>query len=97
MRCEISPQAVADLQEIGDYIARDNPQRAASFVAELLAHTQRVAERPEAYPARLEFTPGLRSCVHQRYVIFFTTSPGQVRIQRIIHGSRDITEDSFDS
>ena len=55
MFCELSPQAVANLQEIGDYIARDNPQRAASFVAELLARTQRVAERPEAYPARLEF------------------------------------------
>jgi len=28
---------VIDLREIGDYIARDNPQRAASFVADLLA------------------------------------------------------------
>jgi toxin ParE1/3/4 len=35
MRFELSPQAVADLQEIGDYIARDNPQRAASFASEL--------------------------------------------------------------
>lgn len=50
MRCELSPQVVADLREIGDYIARDNPQRAASFAGELLAHSQRIAERPEAYP-----------------------------------------------
>jgi plasmid stabilization system protein ParE len=35
MRCELSPQTAADLQEINDYIARDNPQRAASFVAAL--------------------------------------------------------------
>ena len=95
MRCEFSPQAVADVQAIGDYIARDSPQRAASFVAELLAHIQRIAERPEAYPARSELSEGLRSCVHQRYVIFFTTSPVRVRIERIIHGSRDITDESF--
>jgi toxin ParE1/3/4 len=95
MRCEISPQAVADLQEIGDYIARDNPQRAASFVGELLAHSQRIAENPEAYPTRPELSEGLRSCAHQRYVIFFTASPERVRIERIIHGSRDITDESF--
>jgi toxin ParE1/3/4 len=96
MRCELSPQAVADLQEIGDYIARDNPQRAASFLAELLAHSQRIADHPEAYPARPELAEGLRSCVHQRYVIFFTPSPELLRIERIIHGSRDITDESFD-
>lgn len=96
MRCELSPQAVADLQEIGDYIARDNPQRAASFVAELLAHSQRLADHPEAYPARPDLGEGLRSCVHQRYVIFFSVIPKLVRIERILHGSRDITYESFD-
>jgi len=33
MLCERSPQAVANPQVIVDNIARDNPQRAASFVA----------------------------------------------------------------
>ena len=96
MRCELSPQAEIDLREIGDSIARDNPQRAASFVGELLAHSQRIAEQPEAYPARPEQCEGLRSCAHQRYVIFSSASPERVRIERIIHSSRDITEDSFD-
>ncbi|MFG6660984.1 type II toxin-antitoxin system RelE/ParE family toxin [Sulfitobacter sp. 915] len=31
----ILPAARADLIDIGDYIARDNPPRAASFVAEI--------------------------------------------------------------
>ena len=92
----LSPQAIDDLQEIGDYIARDNPQRAASFVGELLAHSQRVAEHPETYPARPELSEGLRFCAHQRCVNFFTASPERVRIERIIYGSRDFTEDSFD-
>ena len=95
MRCELSPQAVADLQEIGDFIATDNPQRAASFIAELLAHCQKLADHPQAYPARAELGEGLRSCVHQRYVIFFSVMPELVRIERVLHGSRDISDESF--
>jgi toxin ParE1/3/4 len=95
MRCELSPQAITDLQEICDYTARDNPKRAASFVTELLTHSQRIAERPKDYPARPELIECLRSCVHQPYVMFFTVSPERVRIERIIHGSRCITNDSF--
>jgi plasmid stabilization system protein ParE len=96
MRCELSPQAEIDLREIGDYIARDNPQRAASFTSELLAHSQRLAEHPVAHPARPELSEGLRSCAHKRYVICFSASPERVRIERIIDGSRDITDESFD-
>ncbi len=96
MRCELSPKAVADHKEIGDYIARDNPQRAASFARELLTHIQVITEQQEAYSARPEVSEGLRSCVHQRYVIFFTASPERVRVKRVIHGSRDITDESFD-
>ena len=66
MRCELSPEAIAVLQVIGDYIARDNPQRAARFVAKLLAHTQWIAERPVAYPVRTEFREDLSLCVFQK-------------------------------
>ena len=48
-----------------------------------------------AYPARPELGEGLRACIHQRYVIFFSASPELVRIERIIHGSRDITDENF--
>jgi len=32
MQCILSPLAEFDLEEIGDYIARDNPGRAVSFI-----------------------------------------------------------------
>lgn len=50
MRCEIFPRAEVDLREIGDYIARDNPQRAENFIDELLTHSQQIARMPTAYP-----------------------------------------------
>lgn len=97
MRCEISPLAEADLNEIGDYIARDNPKRAISFIDELVSHCRKIAQMPLAYPARDELTLGLRTCSHQRYVIFFTIAVDVVRIERILHGSRDIMGETFES
>ena len=64
MLCELSPQAEIDLREIGDFIARNNPQRAASFVGELLAHSQRIAEHPDAYPARPELSSAPRHLLY---------------------------------
>lgn len=37
MQLLITPLAAYDLEEIGDFIAQDNPVRAGSFVAELCA------------------------------------------------------------
>ncbi|MBR8835101.1 MAG: type II toxin-antitoxin system RelE/ParE family toxin [Stigonema ocellatum SAG 48.90 = DSM 106950] len=48
MQLSFSPQAALDLEEIGDYIARDNRERALSFLAEIEAHCYRVAEMPNA-------------------------------------------------
>lgn len=59
-RLLLSPRAAADLEEIAEYIARDNPRRAATFVAELEAKCRAVAETPEFYPARPDLAPGLR-------------------------------------
>lgn len=64
----LSPRAVADLEEIADYIARDNPARAASFIAELAAKCRIIAETPELHPARADLAPNLRMAVHGRYL-----------------------------
>ncbi|HLB96213.1 MAG TPA: type II toxin-antitoxin system RelE/ParE family toxin, partial [Acetobacteraceae bacterium] len=68
-RLLLSPRAAADLEEIADYIARDNPIRAANFVAELEAKCRAVAASPELDPARADLVPGLRMAVHGRYLV----------------------------
>jgi toxin ParE1/3/4 len=57
-RLELSPLVASDMEEIADYIGRDDPIRAASFVAELEAKCRAVAEAPERYPARPDLVPG---------------------------------------
>ncbi len=79
-----------DLAEITDFIARDNRGRAYQFEEELLEHAQKVARAPFAYVERADLGPGLRSCAHGAYVIFFTINAEAVRIERILHGARDL-------
>ena len=91
MRLSFSPKAALDLEEIGDYIARDNPLRALSFIAELEAQCRRVAEMPAAFPKREDIAPGLQMAVHGNYLILFRVQSDSVRIERIVHGARRLS------
>jgi toxin ParE1/3/4 len=59
VRCELSPLAEADLLEIGDYIAQDNPRRAESFVDELVEQAEKITRMPSGYTVREDLAPGL--------------------------------------
>ena len=65
-RLVILPAAQADLVEIGDLIAQDNPARALTFLAEIEAKMLQAAERPESFPTRDDVHEGLRSARHGR-------------------------------
>jgi toxin ParE1/3/4 len=89
-RLEFSPEAEADLLDIAVYIARDNPQRAHGLVDELERRCADLLGFPESGRARSELVPNLRSKPHGQYIIFYTPDAGAVRIERILHGARDI-------
>jgi toxin ParE1/3/4 len=86
----MSRRAEMDLAEITNFIALDNPARAFEFEEELLEHARRIECAPLAYAKRADLGDGLRSCVHGAYVIFFRLDDQGVRIERILHGSRDL-------
>lgn len=87
----LAPRAEQDLEEIGDYIAVDNPSRARSFVQEIRARFPKIADTPLAYPRRPELGDAIRACLHGRYAIFFKieSSNDSIVILRILHGARD--------
>lgn len=89
-RLVILPAARADLIEIGDFIAQDNPGRALSFLAEIEAKMRQAADRPESFPVRDDVREGLRSARHGRYLIFFLDAGAEVQIVRVLHGARDL-------
>jgi toxin ParE1/3/4 len=90
MRVTVSPLAEQDLESIGEYIAQDNPGRAANFLAELRTQCVKIAKAPQAYRARSELAEGLRSCAHGNYVIFFVATKAHLTIVRVLHGAMDI-------
>ncbi|MFN2568962.1 MAG: type II toxin-antitoxin system RelE/ParE family toxin, partial [Candidatus Dormibacteria bacterium] len=71
MRVELSPTAKADLLEVVDYIARDNPERAGCFVDELESQCDRLEALPGIGTPRPDVLEGLLSIPYQRYVLFY--------------------------
>ena len=91
-RLLFSPRAAADLEEIAAYIARDNPVRAASFIAELESTCRSVAAAPELHPIRIALAAEIRVAVHGRYLVLYRElkDDNAVRIERVLHGARNI-------
>ena len=85
-----SPQSRQDLLAIGDYIAQDSRAQARRFVLKLMEQCQRIGNAPLAYPGREDLVPGLRMASLGAYVIFFRVLGDQVRIERVLHGARDL-------
>ncbi len=83
--------AERDLEEIGDFIAGENPVRAVTFVREIRARCEKIALAPRAAPLQEQLLPGVRMVPYGNYLIFYRVIESSVRIERILHGARNIT------
>ncbi len=84
--------AIGDLREIASYIARDNPERAESFVDEIEAACQVWADVPLAGSDRSDIDVGLRSFPHGNYVIFYRPRTDGISVVHVIHSKRDVKQ-----
>jgi toxin ParE1/3/4 len=90
MIVELAAEAERDLEGIGDWIARDNPERAASFVSELLTACLGLAEFPERFPLVPRYAErGIRHRVHGNYLIFYRIQDDKVAVMHVLHGAMD--------
>ena len=81
-----------DLQDIADYIARDNPETAVGFARQLVNKVNQIAEQPFIFPIKEELGINLRSALHGHYHIIFEIDGDNVIIFRILHGARNIPD-----
>jgi toxin ParE1/3/4 len=97
MRCIFSERAARDLEEIGNYIARDNPQRALSYVQARRARCRKIAGMPGAprIVDRIGDLP-VRKVLLGRCRIYYAWLHEQdvIVILHILHGAR--SEPEFD-
>ena len=92
MRIRVAPQARADLDEIWLYIARESGShaiatRVVGAIAEKFGQFSRFPNIGKSLSSELR--PNIRSFPVNSYVIFYSVRPGEIRILRIIHASRD--------
>lgn len=92
MKFRISQQAAREIRGIGEYIARDNPERANSFIDELHGRVREIAERPLSFPPRPDLAPELRCALHRPYLILFRINDDAVEFVHVIHGARDVAQ-----
>lgn len=80
-------KALENLDQIGAYIAQDNPTRASSFVGEIKEKIELLATFPAlGRPGRV---PGTRELVvHENYVVPYRVKDDSVQIIRVQHVAR---------
>lgn len=89
-RVEFSHRAREDIAEISEYIAGSNPQRAFSFVDELLEAGEARGRFPMSGRRRPDLGDDLFTFPYGRYLIVYSVEPERVLIRRILHGARDL-------
>ncbi|CAN7760164.1 type II toxin-antitoxin system RelE/ParE family toxin [Cupriavidus necator] len=89
----LTPLAEAELEAIADYIARDNPRRALSFVQELRDRCLSLADMPLAFPLVPRYEDrGVRHRVHGNYQIFYRVvgdPPVRIDVLHVLHSARN--------
>jgi toxin ParE1/3/4 len=95
MRAHFTRQAEIDLEEVGDYIALDNPRRAVSFIREIRQHCEKIADGPRHYVARPDLGDPIRICAHGNYLIVFEPFDDGALILRVHPARLPVTAGSL--
>lgn len=95
-RVVLTERFARHLQEMGDYIAADNPSRAVTWLEEVEAKVMKLDYFPESHPYAREndgHDAELRQLVFGRgrykYRVIFTVRKDEVVVLDIRHASRD--------
>ncbi len=82
--------AESELEQIADFVAETNPDRALRLVPEIKAACEGLADTPE----RFQLVPRyghtqIRRRVHGEYLIFYRIAEQAVEVLHILHGAMD--------
>ncbi|MBI4583860.1 MAG: type II toxin-antitoxin system RelE/ParE family toxin [Planctomycetes bacterium] len=84
-----SPQSLADLEQIAEYIARASPFYASSFVEKIIESVEILATFPRLGRKVPESEdPNVREIFYKKYRIIYQHSINRIEILTIFHSSR---------
>ena len=82
--------ALADLESIRDYIARDSAVYAARFLGRLVEAVEILDRFPEMGAVVPEYR-NVRQLVYRKYRVLYRVRGDAVEVLALVHGSRDLT------
>ena len=82
--------ALRDLDEIWDYIARDNPGAASRLIERIAERCHLYAGQPMLGAACPQLAPDLRQFSVGNYVVFYQPQDDGILVVRVLHSARDI-------
>jgi addiction module RelE/StbE family toxin len=86
----LHPEAFADLDEIREFIAQDNPDAAGRLMDEFFAAFQSLAQFPASGHLRPDLTGrSLRFLVVRQYLIVYAPESQPLQILAVLHGRRN--------
>jgi toxin ParE1/3/4 len=88
-RAQFTRAAELDLDEIWEFIARDNPLAASDWLDEIERVCNLLAETPGIGTVREDYL-GLHMHPVGDYLIFYRPQPYGIEVIRVLHGARDI-------
>ena len=88
----LSLEASRDLEEIEDYISRDNPDAAARLILLVREKCALLSQQPGMGRDRSDVLSGLRGFPVGNYIIFYQPANDGIEVIRVLHGARDIPE-----
>ena len=96
MAVQRSRRALKDLDEIWDYIARDNPVMADRVLDKMEAKCEMLARQPLIGEARPDLAPNLREVPVGNYVIFYRPLSDGIVVVRVLHVARSVATFEWD-
>ncbi|HEY3660383.1 MAG TPA: type II toxin-antitoxin system RelE/ParE family toxin [Candidatus Udaeobacter sp.] len=94
-RLLVREKALADIEELGAFIARDNPAAATEVVRAIRLSFEQLAHMPRLgrIVRKVKTSGQIRmwlSPAFPNYLIFYRELPDGVDIVRVLHGARDV-------
>ena len=84
-----SPQAIADVESIRDYISRDSPHFGSLVAQRIVDAVERLRDFPQSGRIVPEFgEPTLREILWRDYRIVYRSSRKAVEVVTVFHGAR---------
>ena len=91
MKVVVREAAAGDLDDILDWISRDNPRAAAELVRRILARIDRLVIPGLSHIGRPGLVEGTRELVEAPYIIIYMVDEpaDEITVLAIVHGARD--------